>query len=403
MGRLHYSGEQAVGKAIHLFILVCAFALGGCQSLFSHDMRLASAEPLFGQHLDICLDDPGFMIGLMARGSAAAATEPSPPIMDCEGLKDLFQAYLFNSQGTDVLNDGISPTDRRNEVVQALVGISNRKCGRYSAHIKTFDGQSNSILSTLAIATGGLGGIATSKGAARLLAGTSAIASGSRVAVNDAWFSNQTIQVLVAGYEKERSMQLRAMQQRQMCPIEYYPTMAGIADAMQYHASCSLIIGLSAAAQAIERSDQPGIDIVRRQLTEVAAIRRQAELVVTGLAETNSPITLELSGLYAQAEADYQLLNAKIASATASISEPIEKDGVRTYRSAEEIAAIDSQIAALTLQRDAAREVRDSVAEKLADAKATDKDNQTANHQQPAIIQSQSERLLCPLGPENAR
>lgn len=291
-------------RHIHILLLAFSFMLGGCQTLFRQDMKLASAEPLFGQDLDHCLDDPQFMIALMAKdttpdiAAVAIATGQgqnkltSSDTTGCEDLIKLFQAYLFNSKKENVLNGGTLPKTQRNELIQALVGISNRKCGRYSTHIKTFDGQSNSLLSALAIATGGLGGIATTESAARLLAGTSAVASGSRVAVNDAWFSNQTIQVLVAGYEKERNHKLREIHNRQSCPIELYPTMAGIADVLQYHASCSLTTGLAAAAQAIERSDQPGIEVMRRQLADLSAIRTEAKQFVNG-AVNGRPIEVQ--------------------------------------------------------------------------------------------------------------
>jgi hypothetical protein len=395
------------------FFLAFAFILCGCQSIFSQDMRLASAEPLFGHDLDRCLDDPEFMISLMAKPAAdivlrnkghASATNPAA---DCNNLKKLFQTYLFADAAIPVLK-GAPDTDpaeqRRNEIVQALIGMSNRKCGRYSAHIKTFDGQSNSILSVLAIATGGVGGLATSKDVARLMSGTSAVASGSRVAVNDAWFSNQTIQVLVAGYEKERATQLRAIQHKQMCPINYYPTMAGIADAMQYHASCSLITGLSAAAQAIERSDQPGIDVVRRQLTELAAIRQQAEMVVSGLPETSSAKTAAANDLLLQAEARYQALVADLKDATDSLTKPIvADDGTSALPDARQAVAINDKIKAITAQLETAKKDVETRSADLAKEKKTDSDNAAAKRQNTNIVESQAERLLCPLAPNAAK
>lgn len=283
------------------FMLIGAFLLSGCESILNEDLRLASAEPLFGRDLDQCMDDPEFVISLLSRKThkpelAAAANSTlaadtdrigwkrdrsgTPGRIDCNPLRTMLHDYLFASEDRQVLNGSRSPTEQRNELIQALVGISNRKCGRYSAHIKTFDGQTNSWLSFLSIATGGVGSIVEGAQAARILSGASGVATGTRVAVNDAWFSNQTIQVLVAGYEKERNHKLRDIQLRQSCPINLYPTMAGVADVLQYHASCSLTTGLAAAAQAIERSDQPGVEVMRRQLADLAAIRTGANQFV---------------------------------------------------------------------------------------------------------------------------
>lgn len=282
-------------------LLIGALLLNGCESILNEDLRLASAEPLFGRDLDQCMDDPEFVISLLSRkiqrvdqtlvANSALDMESdkierkrdrsgTPGRINCNPLRALLHEYLFASDDRQVLNGSRSPTEQRNELIQALVGISNRKCGRYSSHIKTFDGQTNSWLSFLSIATGGVGSIVEGAQAARILSGASGVATGTRVAVNDAWFSNQTIQVLVAGYEKERNHKLRDIQLRQSCPINLYPTMAGIADALQYHASCSLTTGLAAAAQAIERSDQPGVEVMRRQLADLAAIRTGANQFV---------------------------------------------------------------------------------------------------------------------------
>jgi hypothetical protein len=388
-------------RDIHVLLLILAFALSGCQTMFTQDTRLASAEPLFGQDLDHCLDDPRFMISLMAKGPAEFEVG-DPKAEKCKNLSDLFDSYLFTGNDKNHFSSDASSVIRRNEVIQALIGISNRKCGRYSAHIKTFDGQSNSLLSVLAIATGGLGGIATTERAARLLAGTSAVASGSRVAINDAWFSNQTIQVLVAGYEKERSDQLRAIQQRQMCPIKYYPTMAGIADAMQYHASCSLITGLSAAAQAIESSDQPAVDVVRRQLTEIAAIRRQADLVVSGLNPESSSATLQIESDLTSADGRIQQLENSLLAAAQKLSTPtLAADGLTpVYPDAIATAAIQNQIKELEKQKKEAERLRAGIVDKLNTAKATDITTRSSGALN--ITQSQSEFLQCPLGRDKA-
>lgn len=279
-----------------VFALIFATSLSGCESILNEDLRLASAEPLFGRDLDQCMDDPEFVFSLLSRkpgASVPAAPDPdsakirlkrdrsgTPGAIDCNPLRKLLHEYLFANEQTQLLNGSRNPKEQRNELIQALVGISNRKCSRYSAHIKTFDGQTNSWLSFISIATGGIGSVVEGAQAARILSGTSGVAAGTRVAVNDAWFSNQTIQVLVAGYEKERNNKLRDIMHRQSCPIDLYPTMAGIADAFQYHGSCSLITGLAAAAQAIERSDQPGVEVMRRQLADLAAIRTEASQFV---------------------------------------------------------------------------------------------------------------------------
>jgi len=302
------------------WVAMSAVVLSGCD-YFDNNMKLARAEPLFGESYDHCFDDPAFLLTVMAPSATSQTANNQSTARshasrgDCVDLKNTLRPYFANDTSrTDSNSADVAPYAsvrksalsnlalQRNEVTHALVTISNRKCGVYSAHLKTFDGQTNSLLSVLAIATGGIGGVVQAAGAARALSSAAAISSGTRVALNDAWFSNQTIQVLVAGYEKERSTFLRTMNQRQVCPITHYPVMAGIADAMQYHSQCSLISGLSAAAQAIERSDEPGLDVMRRQLVAMAAVTGQAESLMSGLPSDASGQTKQLAAQFASAE-----------------------------------------------------------------------------------------------------
>ncbi|RHW18653.1 hypothetical protein D1610_00315 [Sphingomonas gilva] len=253
-------------------------------------MRLSQAEPLFsssvGENADLCLDDPLFLFAVTAPESSR-----SPPAFAgnkvCGDLLDQLRAYEFD-RGPGKGDATEQTLWRRNEVVDALIAVSNDKCGSYSAHLKTFDGQTNSALSVLAILTGGVGGIVQGAEAARILSGSSAMLSGSRTAINESWFSSQTIHVLVAAYEKSRERQLRDITNRQACPMTSYTLMDGFGDAMRYHASCSILTGLAEAAQAIERSDQPGLDTMRRQLADLASIQKQADNLISASFVTNS-------------------------------------------------------------------------------------------------------------------
>lgn len=268
--------------AFAAFLLIASLLVSGCTNIGNERVKLAQAEPLFGADTDKCLDNPFFVLAVSSTGPI-----PSDMPLQCKNLIVELRSYGFANYLADGIPESRGLQWRRNEVIDGLVALSNRKCGNYSAELKTFDGQTNSALSILAILTGGLGGVVGGEGAAQALSTGSAIFSGSRSALNEAWFSSQTIQVLVAGYEKTRLDQLRAITNRQACPIDRYTLMDGFGDALQYHASCSLITGLAAAAQAIERSDQPGVDVLRRQLADLTSIRAQANQLVSASFTTN--------------------------------------------------------------------------------------------------------------------
>lgn len=270
-------------------VVLTAVLLSGCNTLGIDRTRLAQAEPLFGSHFDKeqdkCLDDPLFLFSLTASREARLSNGELAIPPDCDKLYVQLKTYGFGDWKKATTEE---MQWRRNEVVDALVAVSNDKCGSYSAHLKTFDGQTNSALSVLAILTGGVGGIVQGAEAARILSGSSAMLSGSRTAINESWFSSQTIHVLVAAYEKARERQRRDITNRQACPITSYTLMDGMGDAMHYHASCSILTGLAEAAQAIERSDQPGLDTMRRQLADLTSIREQASHLISASSLGNS-------------------------------------------------------------------------------------------------------------------
>lgn len=266
-------------KRIGLAIIL-ALSLGGCATIGvgqdGRDFQLAQAEPLFGKNLDRCMDDPGTLLGIITKDESTI----SPNCMQLASrLSPLVRSGAETGQfDTNELNK----FDRRvrNEIIDALIAVSNRKCSDYSAYLKTHDGQANASLSILSILTGGLGGFVGGADAAKALSGSSAILSGSRAALNDTWFSNQTIHVLVSGFEKVRERESREIDNRKACPIDTYSTMAGVGDALRYHGACSLLTGLSEAAEAIDRADQPGLETMRRQLADLHSISAQASSLI---------------------------------------------------------------------------------------------------------------------------
>ena len=296
---------------MRFFLLLLVMALGGCASLNLTDrdrqFQLARAESLFGARLDHCLNDPAVLFAIIRNSTGAASTGaadadaadeesdalaasqlPATKAANCNEVVAMLTPIVraVDKEGSMNVTEVISIQNRyrRNEVIDALVAISNRKCGDYSAYLKTHDAQTNSSLSILALLNGGLGSVVGGEGAAQALSGTSAFFTGSRSALNETWFSNQTIHVLTAGFEKVRERQLREIRNKQACGLDNYGSMAGIGDALQYHRSCSLLAGLTEAAAAIDRADQPGMDTLRRQLADLQSIRAQAQ----GLGDFNS-------------------------------------------------------------------------------------------------------------------
>lgn len=261
------------------------------KSIFSSG-QLTTAEPLVGKPIDKCMDDPTFLLsiaapypfaGFVAKDQVRAKT--TAVASDCQRAADYFRALRYDQmpEAIDAKGNTVAahlPTVdeaevRRNETVDALIAVSNQKCSVYSAYLRTFDGNVNASLGIAALITGGLGAFVGGAAAAKALSGTSAIINGSRSTINETWFSNQTIHVLAAAFEKARERERREITNRQACPIKYYTTMHAIGDALRYHADCSLLVGLAETSQAVARSEDPGLAAMRRQLSDIYAIRAQ--------------------------------------------------------------------------------------------------------------------------------
>lgn len=260
------------------------------------DRNLAAAEPLFSRDEEYCLGSADRLIGaVFGSGNEINAGKRKRSAVACDRIKTNFQ-YLIPAGALPVPSH--YDTSQRNELIDALMAASNRKCTRYAALLKNADGAMNAGLSVGAIITGGLGSILGGVNTAKALAGSSSILSGSRAALNDTYLSNQTIHVLTAAFEKARRGQRRIITNRQACSVEQYTVMRGIEDAFSYHQSCSLVAGLAETALSIERSENPGLDAMRIQLAALANLRRQAaefasEGPVTPVAGTPAPPSLD--------------------------------------------------------------------------------------------------------------
>lgn len=168
---------------------------------------------------------------------------------------DIEEAYRTFAEKTDKKPDNIK--ERRNDVQERILAASVQRCGQYKSFIKSIDSRSNFALGTLTTAVGGAGAIFS--GVSSALSATAAAISGIRAEFNQNYFANQTIQVLTTGMETRRAALYEAILDCQKLDYKDYPVQAAVKDAMEYHASCSLITGLEVAASAIQRVKNPGI------------------------------------------------------------------------------------------------------------------------------------------------
>lgn len=238
---------------------------------------LAAAEPLFSHEEVKCLNSAN---GLLSATFQSHGTDGS----ECGGVFTAIKALTTPSTKSA---SAIGYDKRaRNEIIDGLIATSNYKCGEYTSLLKNADGAVNVSLSIGSILTGGLGAFVGGPGAAKALSGSAAILSGSRAAVNEVYLTNQTIHVLTAALEKARAKQRDRITDLEDCPEDKYTLMRGIEDAFAYHNSCSLVTGLAETVLAVERTDNPGLDAMRKSLADYALLIRQANDVASGAMPT---------------------------------------------------------------------------------------------------------------------
>lgn len=268
--------------------------------MLSSKQHVASAEPLFSDKEDVCLDSPAFLISMFTDHPNLQSFKGKDREA-CEDLSNAFSRMLSARSGdatkpipTTAAPDDKTPTVReeststskptihydtmhRNEIIDGLIAASNRKCGRYIAFLKTYDGNVNSTFGLASLITGGLSAFVGGESTAKALGGTSAILNGSRETFNQAHFSNQTIQVLAAAFEKAREDRRKHITAYQQCPISQYTLMRGVEDAFQYHSECSVVFGLAEAARAVERANNPDIATMKTMLADLQSLKKQAK------------------------------------------------------------------------------------------------------------------------------
>ncbi len=143
---------------------------------------LASAEPLFGFESLKCFEQPGFLLrvyGSRESGAPDWKTDPCKALIhDIQTAAQIDAAAPAQKAGTSTQNTADQPPTgnltvsevRRNEVMDAMLAESNRKCADYTTLLKSYDGGMNGSLSILSILTGGLGSFVGGANTAKALA-----------------------------------------------------------------------------------------------------------------------------------------------------------------------------------------------------------------------------------------
>jgi hypothetical protein len=175
-----------------------------------------------------------------------------------------------------------NPKARRNSIQDTIIGASDQRCNVFKVFLQRNQSENNFWTGSFATALGGAGAIFTSANVARTFSGLSGIVSGVGAEFNQAYYANLTVSVIVQGIDAERQRIREDIARARATDHEatQYTVQAAIADAIRYHAACSIITGLSAASESIRMVSNPGLN----EAIKVAGLTRK-------LAAANDPKT----------------------------------------------------------------------------------------------------------------
>jgi hypothetical protein len=179
---------------------------------------------------------------------------------------DLVLAY-FREFG-----DADKAVAHRNSVQDRILGVATSRCNVFKTYLRRKQADTNFFLGTATTISGVLGAVLPGVNASRNLAGAAGIFSGTQAQYNSDYYSNLAAHVIVQGIEIHQNRVLEMIaKQRAGLSIEQYTLEGAIKDAIVYDGSCSTVVGLIEASEAIKETGSPGLATAARVISAVRA------------------------------------------------------------------------------------------------------------------------------------
>jgi len=234
--------------------------------LFDKNHNVSGAGSLFAADEQTCVS-ASFLLstfaGKIEQGEKPACSRLRARIQNALPVEDIFHS--------DPLHPG-EMQRRRNEAIATLIAASNDKCGAYVQYLQQYQGNVKASTGILSQATAILATV-SSGGTAQGFAAASGISTGVGTSLHQAHFQNQTVAMLTKAFDGRRSEMLHNMDGLMQCSITQYPFARAFADVQNYHAACSIVIGLEEAQEAVEEKNSPSLDSFTKLLEKLPALQ----------------------------------------------------------------------------------------------------------------------------------
>jgi len=223
-------------KIIFITAATMAFFLSGCATIREHTMP---AEK-----------------NLISGAGSIFAKDESATKFEKLDLSTLMKDYELSDRNAVSL-EANNTTSRyaylRNEMQDRIIASSNQRCGNYLREIISAKSQSQMGWGTLSLLLSGAASVTTPIKAAQTLAAGGAFAAGTNALYNESYFNSLAVGVIASGITKNRESILERIQLHRKQSLLDYPVNMAVADAIAYHSSCNILIGLETASNALKQ------------------------------------------------------------------------------------------------------------------------------------------------------
>ncbi len=184
----------------------------------------------------------------------------------------------------------------RNEIQDRLLASSEQRCDAYKKYLRHLDGSEGFVAGALGTALAGAGSIVTGANTARLFSGLAGISNGIGAEAKQNIFSNLASSVIIPGIQKRRADLLQDMMKKRCHSVATYTVALAIADALKFHAACTMDVGMEESGKTLEAAQNPGLDSLAASLAKFQQVRQQ-------MASALAPQSTSGSGSSGQASA----------------------------------------------------------------------------------------------------
>jgi len=223
----------------------------------------------------------------------------------------------------------------RDAVQDRILGVATSRCNVFKTYLRRQQADTNFLLGSLTTASGVLGAVLQGAKASRNLAGAAGLFSGLQAEYNSSYYSNLAAHVIVQGIETHQARLLtQIVEARRSRDVHEYGMEAAIKDAVHFDGTCSTVVGLLEAAEAIKEVVNPGIP-------------RAAELIAAVKAMNTISQTTDIQSLMQSGELQKLLLQAAPKASPLVVRATQEtSESAKTKRKAETAMAVEQRLQA---------------------------------------------------------